>query len=162
MSSTATKVLKKADENEVTPTLGQLFKKQRLHQKKTLEDVSEQLKIRRVFLQAIEDEQFDQLPGGVYTVGFIRSYAQYLGLDHDAIMEQLRDESFFLPVPLTIIGDEQHFPASRFVSNGMIVAGLFLLLIAAIVSYIFLSDNEVPVHVNWSSNVSSDNEKVDL
>lgn len=164
MVSTTVKIRGNADESESTLTIGQLFKTQRLHQKKSLEDVAALLKIRKIFLQAIEDEQFDQLPGGVYTVGFIRSYAQYLGLDHEAIIEQLKGESFFLPVQLSVIGDEQHFPPNRFVSSGMIVAGLFLLILGAIAAYIFLGNQEeVPVHINWTANPETlDTPKVEL
>ncbi len=147
MSGVAAQVLENVEANELPQTLGLVFKTQRLNQKKSLEAISEQLKIRKVFLQAIEEEQFDQLPGGVYTVGFIRTYAQHLGLDHDEIIEQLKDESFFLPVQLTSVGDEQHFPTNRFVPSGMVIVGLFLLILCAISAYIFLDD--APVHINW-------------
>ncbi|MCE2715716.1 MAG: helix-turn-helix domain-containing protein [Pseudomonadota bacterium] len=164
MGNTTVKIRGNADEKESPLTIGQLFKTQRLQQKKSLEDVADSLKIRKVFLQAIEDEQFDQLPGGVYTVGFIRSYAQYLGLDPETIIEQLKDESFFLPVQLTMIGDEQHFPPNRFVSSGMILAGLFLLILGAIAAYIFLGNQEeVPVHINWAaSSIEEADTKIEL
>lgn len=152
MGGTSVKSQENVDEKKDLLTLGQLFKTQRLEQKKSFEDVADKLKIRKVFLQAIEDDQLDQLPGGVYTVGFIRSYAEYLGLDQDAIIEQLKDRHFFQPVQLNVIGDEQHFPSNRFVSSGMILAGLFLLILAAISAYIFLNDqDEAPVHINWTT-----------
>lgn len=47
----------------------------------TLEDVEEQIKIRKKYLEALENEQFDVLPGHVYVRGFIRSYARHLDLD---------------------------------------------------------------------------------
>lgn len=147
MSSAMAKIPEGVEVKEAPRTLGLVFKTQRQNQKKSLEDAAEQLKIRKVFLQAIEEEQFDQLPGGVYTVGFIRTYAQYLGLNQDAIIEQLKDESFFLPVQLTSVGDEQHFPTNRFVPSSMVIVGLFLLILCAITAYIFLDD--APVHIDW-------------
>lgn len=150
MGSVAAQALENVEENEVPQTLGFIFKTQRLSQKKSLESIAEQLKIRKIFLQAIEEEQFDELPGGVYTVGFIRTYAQYLGLDHDTIIERLKNESFFLPVRLTSVGDEQHFSKNRFVPSGMIIVGLFLLILCAISAYIFLDD--APVHINWHAS----------
>ena len=146
------KVSEEVDEGTIPQTLGMVFKTARMKQDKNLETISEQLKIRRVFLQAIENEQFDILPGGVYTVGFIRSYAQYLGLDHDAIIDQLKDESFFSPVRLASVGDEQHFPTTRFVPGNMVFIGLLLLALCGISAYFFLED--APIHINWPSVVS--------
>ena len=153
MGSAVVKVLDDSEIGTVHQTLGLMFKTERTKQGITLEVVSEQLKIRKVFLQAIEDEQFDELPGGVYTVGFIRSYAKYLHLDHDAVIEQLKDESFFTPVPLKSVGDEQHFPTSRFVPSGMVFIGLLLLALCAFSAYFFLDDSP-PLHINWPSTDS--------
>ncbi|MGE5282701.1 MAG: RodZ domain-containing protein [Chloroflexota bacterium] len=47
-------------------------------------------RIRARFLIAIENEEWDALPGGVYTRGFIRTYASYLGLDGDRLAEDYR------------------------------------------------------------------------
>ena len=53
----------------------------------SLAEVSAVLRIREAHLEAIELEDFDQLPGNVYAIGFIRTYAQYLELnDSDLIM----------------------------------------------------------------------------
>ncbi len=80
-------------------------------------------------------------------MGFIRSYAKYLDLDHDAVVEQFKSENFFTPANLPVVGDAQHFPTVRFVSNGMVVAGLFLLILCATAAYVFFDD--IPVHINW-------------
>ena len=152
MGSTTARVLDDVEKDAMPQTLGLIFKTERTNQRITLEVISEQLKIRKVFLQAIEDEQFDELPGGVYTIGFIRSYAKYLNLDHDAIIEQLKDESFFTPVQLTTVGDEQHFPTNRFVPSGMVFIGLLLLALCAMSAYFFLDDE--PLHINWPNTNS--------
>jgi Helix-turn-helix domain len=47
-------------------------------------------RIRPRFLRAIENEEWDALPGGVYTRGFIRTYAAFLGLDGDRLAEDYR------------------------------------------------------------------------
>ena len=153
MGSAAVKVLDDIEMNTVPQTLGLIFKTERTKQKLTLEVISEQLKIRKIFLQAIENEQFDELPGGVYTIGFIRSYAKYLNLDQEAIIEQLKDESFFVPAPLKSVGDEQHFPTSRFVPSGMVFVGLLLLALCTLSAYFFL-DESPQLHINWPSTDS--------
>ncbi len=152
MGSALAQVLDDVEKDTSPQTLGLIFKVARTKQQKSLEVISEQLKIRKVFLQAIENEQFEMLPGGVYTVGFIRSYAKYLNLDHDAIIEQLKDESFFVPVRLPTVGDEQHFPTTRFVPSSMVFIGLLLLILCAISAYLFL--DESPIHINWPNTVS--------
>jgi cytoskeleton protein RodZ len=63
--------------------LGDKFRRTRESKKLSLEDVSNVTKINRRMLQAIEDERFDLLPGGVFNKGFIRAYAKHLGLDDE-------------------------------------------------------------------------------
>lgn len=53
----------------------------------SLADASELTRIRAVFLQAIEDEQFDHLPGKTYVRGFLRTYASSLGLDPEELFD---------------------------------------------------------------------------
>jgi cytoskeletal protein RodZ len=55
-----------------------------------LQDVERETRIRARYLAALEDEDFDALPGEVYGVGFLRTYAGHLGLDGDAYAEELR------------------------------------------------------------------------
>jgi len=62
---------------------GDKFRKERERQGIKLEDVSNATKISSRMLRAIEDEHFDQLPGGVFNKGFIRTYAKHLGLDDE-------------------------------------------------------------------------------
>lgn len=49
----------------------------------TLDEITESTKIARRHLEALEREQFDQLPGGVFNKGFVRAYARFLGIDED-------------------------------------------------------------------------------
>jgi cytoskeleton protein RodZ len=65
---------------------GNKFRKEREKKGISLEDVSNVTKISCRMLQAIEDEQFERLPGGVFNKGFIRAYAKHLGLnDEEAV-----------------------------------------------------------------------------
>jgi len=49
----------------------------------TLEEISEATKITSRCLQALEEEEFGKLPGGIFNKGFVRSYAAFLGIDED-------------------------------------------------------------------------------
>ena len=55
--------------------------------------VERDTKIRSKYLAALESGEFADLPGDVYTRGFLRNYATYLGLDADEIEEQWREEA---------------------------------------------------------------------
>lgn len=62
---------------------GDKFRKARESKELSLDDVSNVTKISARMLQAIEEEHFDQLPGGVFNKGFIRAYSKHLGLNSD-------------------------------------------------------------------------------
>ena len=57
-----------------------------------LTDVANVLRIQMVYLEALEDGRFDALPGTTYAVGFLRSYAGFLGLDADEIVGAYKRE----------------------------------------------------------------------
>ncbi|MGH7125962.1 MAG: helix-turn-helix domain-containing protein [Stellaceae bacterium] len=50
------------------------------------------LRIRSLHLQAIEDGRYEDLPGGTYAIGFIRTYAEYLGLDGPEMVRRFKQE----------------------------------------------------------------------
>ena len=52
----------------------------------SLEQIVERTKISSRFLLAIEDEQFDQLPGGIFTTSYLRQYAAAIGFDEAALL----------------------------------------------------------------------------
>lgn len=57
-----------------------------------LRSIAEVLCIRYSYLDAIERGQYENLPGPTYAVGFMRSYADYLGLDGDEIVERFKSD----------------------------------------------------------------------
>lgn len=69
-------------------TFGVSLKREREMRGVTLEEVSGATRIATRFLKAIEDEQWDQLPGGVFNRGFVRAVARYLGLDEENIVAE--------------------------------------------------------------------------
>jgi cytoskeleton protein RodZ len=69
---------------------GNKFRQAREKKQLSYEDVSKVTKIGSRMLRAIEEENFDLLPGGVFNKGFIRSYAKHLGLNpEEAVNEYL-------------------------------------------------------------------------
>jgi cytoskeleton protein RodZ len=62
-----------------------------------LPDVAAMLRMRPSFLEALEAGQLAQLPGNVYALGFVRSYASSLGLDAEEVARRFRDEAGEIP-----------------------------------------------------------------
>ena len=58
-----------------------------------LRGVADVLRIRPAYLEAIETGDFDSLPGTTYAVGFLRTYAEYLGLDSEDMVERFKAET---------------------------------------------------------------------
>ena len=93
-----------------------------------LMEVADELRIRHVHLQAIEEGYFDDLPGPVYAVGFVRSYAEYLGLDGEVAVEAFKQETLGLngetklvfPSPIP----ESRVPTGRLIAVSLVLAGL--------------------------------------
>lgn len=59
----------------------------------SLDEVADRIRIRREFLEALEDMNVKLLPGKAYALAFLRSYARELGIDEKAIIDQFQDES---------------------------------------------------------------------
>jgi cytoskeleton protein RodZ len=70
-------------------SIGETLRRQRTKRGLDLKSVSNELKISLKFLEAIETEAFDKLPGGMFTKSFVRQYARYLGLDEDDMAAEL-------------------------------------------------------------------------
>lgn len=61
--------------------IGAILKSNRLKQKKTMEEISSELCIRKIYLTALEEGDYVTLPPVPYGVGYVRTYARYLGLN---------------------------------------------------------------------------------
>jgi cytoskeleton protein RodZ len=64
-------------------SFGPRLKKEREQRGVGLEEIAQTTRIGTRFLRALEEEQFDQLPGGIFNKGFIRAYARHLGMDEE-------------------------------------------------------------------------------
>jgi cytoskeleton protein RodZ len=65
------------------PSFGEKLKQEREKRKITLEQISVSTKIGTRMLQALEEDKFNQLPGGIFNKGFVRAYSRFVGLDED-------------------------------------------------------------------------------
>jgi cytoskeleton protein RodZ len=70
--------------------VGETLRRERLKRNLDIEQISQELKISARFLDAIENEQYEKLPGGVFAKSFVRQYARLLGLDEEELAGQLQ------------------------------------------------------------------------
>ena len=119
-----------SEKQEETQTVGNILRNARLKQGKTLNDVAKTLFIRRVYLEAIENVDYKKLPVEPYGLGYVRNYAEYLGLNSARIVKSFKETA--MPDTtgkknLKAIGDEQK---SNTPNLKHVVTGLVLLIVA--------------------------------
>jgi len=73
-------------------TLGERLKKMRTDRRLGLNDVSKSTRIQAKYLQYLEDGNYTKLPADVYVKGFLRSYAQFMGVSEKALIKQYERE----------------------------------------------------------------------
>jgi cytoskeleton protein RodZ len=124
--------------------IGNSLREARLRQGFELPRVEADTKIRAKYLRALEDERFDVLPGETYVKGFLRTYAEYLGLDGQLYVDEYnsrfaREEEFPVQSPAA------RRPRARRVESNFVVvalAGIVAVTILVVVAWKFGSSGE--------------------
>ena len=110
-------------------TVGQDLRAARLRRGDDLATVSKALKIRKDHLEALEEDRIESLPGRTYAVGFVRSYADYLGLDAAQCVErfkaQIAGRSDEVIPTITVLDEDEH---RRLPQGWKIIAAVVLVL----------------------------------
>ncbi len=86
---------KKADDIPEDISLGDLLRKSREERHIDLDEAVRVTRIRRHTLEALENEEWSKLPSEVFVKGFLRSYAEFLGLDKEMVLNHYRRKSPF-------------------------------------------------------------------
>jgi cytoskeleton protein RodZ len=111
-------------------TVGQDLRAARLRRGDDLATVSRALKIRKDHLEALEEDRLDALPGRTYAIGFVRSYADYLGLDAVQSVERFKAEiagrSDHTTPQVQVIDEDEH---RRLPQGWKIIAGVVIVLL---------------------------------
>ena len=97
-------------------SIGDTLRRERLRRGLDLDKVAAETKIGRHQLEAIEANQFDRLPGGVFARSFIRQYARILELDDEEIIAELKQQ-FDEPADTAPVPEPQS-SAARLPSSG--------------------------------------------
>jgi len=107
--------------------LGEQLRRTREDRDMTLDKASEQLRIRKVYLQGLENGDWGALPEEVYIMGFLRQYAALLGADIKRHIEELKPGEYKLTKPFTIPDPPIALNRSWAVAAGACFLLLFLL-----------------------------------
>jgi len=135
-------------------SIGESLRRERLRRNLQLEQVSGDLKISPRMLAAIEAEDFQKLPGGVFAKAFVRQYAHYLGLEEDemaaevdrvlrpeAALEPARPDVAAIPLPRMeawqSVGDDRHWNRGWSASLPALILVVVVMLVCSAV-YAFL------------------------
>ena len=73
-------------------TVGQCLQKQREGKKISLESIAKATRIKPAFLQALEGDAFQLLPSEAYARGFLQSYAKFIHLNPDEVLDLYRNQ----------------------------------------------------------------------
>lgn len=139
--------------------LGERFRAAREARGLSLSDVSEQIRIRSVYLAAIEDENWGTIGAPVYARGFLRTYARFLGLDPEEVVAVFNSSEASRPVGAPSIGSSApESPLDRTSSRGPLLlwaASLVAVLLVAFVVYNELTMRREAVPVATVTQTSS-------
>jgi cytoskeleton protein RodZ len=123
--------------------LGTSFRKSRESLHLSIEKIAAETRINPRFLEAIENERFDLLPGGVFNRGFIRSYAVRLGLDPEEAIQAY--EKLFRAVEAEPVQQETERVRGKTTKIPVYYVALAGLLILVVVFYFLNRHKDSPV-----------------
>ena len=121
--------------------IGNSLREARLRQGLDFPEIEQATKIRGKYLRSLEEEQFEVLPAQTYVKGFLRSYADYLGLDGQLYVDEFNsryvrgeleeEEKPFRPTGGSLAGRSSSFPGKAVMLTLAVIAGLTVFVFAA-------------------------------
>jgi cytoskeleton protein RodZ len=111
-------------------TVGTTLRLRREERGEDLRYVAQILRIRYPYLKAIEDGRPDELPGPTYAIGFVRTYADHLGLESDKLVQRFKAEAEGLHARADL-----HFPAP--LPEGKIPSGAVLVVAVVLAAFVY-------------------------
>ena len=88
--------------------IGDILRQEREKQNLTIQDIERETSIRALYIEALEQGEYDKLPGEVYAKGFIKNYANFLELDGDDMVKK-----FVMEISPTAIAPEEAKPVAE-------------------------------------------------
>ena len=114
--------------------IGTALRDARVARNLSLAEVSALLRIREAHLEAIELEDFEQLPGNVYAIGFIRTYAQYLELNESDMIMRFKAASVESGMADMVFEEEETEQISGALKISLLVVGALVVYVLWLVA----------------------------
>ncbi|MFL5843896.1 MAG: helix-turn-helix domain-containing protein [Solirubrobacteraceae bacterium] len=121
------------------PEIGAALREARMRQRIDISEIEAQTKIRAKYLRALENEEWDLLPGPTFVKSFLRTYAEALGLDARLLLEEYKlrherlSEADLLPIAPPGSRDRQRRGPSAGIGRDVGVAILVVALVALLI-----------------------------
>ena len=133
--------------------IGTSLREARLRRHVEFADAEHGTKIRGKYLRALEDERFELLPSHTYVKGFLRTYAEYLGLDGQLYVDEYNSR-FVIGEEDAPVGTPRRVPAARARrsdrrESNIVLLGLMVIVLITglvIVAWRFGGPEQTPVH----------------
>jgi cytoskeletal protein RodZ len=107
--------------------IGEILRERRMALKIDVNEVEEATKIRAKYLRALENAEYDMLPGNAYVKSFLRTYADYLGLDSRELVDAYRAEGHQSGEDPLVFAAARESSGRRFPRWVLVVVALLLL-----------------------------------
>jgi len=117
------------DEESIVQEISILLRDGRLDLGESVEEVARTLRINRRYIEAIENGHFEDLPGPVYAIGFIRSFGDHVGLDGEELVRRFKEASSSTKRPSELEFPEP-IPESGVPGGAILFAGLVVAAVA--------------------------------
>jgi Helix-turn-helix domain/RodZ C-terminal domain len=124
--------------------IGGSLREARLKRNLTPADVQKAIRIRDRYLQALEEERWELLPGDAYVKGFLRTYADYLGLDGNLYVEEYNSR-FARPDEPQLVPERFARSGSRFgvgLLRPLIVVAVIVAIVAGLAAWQLSSSSD--------------------
>ncbi|MBL4665953.1 MAG: helix-turn-helix domain-containing protein [Sneathiella sp.] len=134
------------DDIEENLTVGMHLKRERERQGFSLHDIAEDLRLRPRQLQALEDGNYDALPGQTFVAGFLRSYAGALGLDAVVVVDLYKSENSG-DVGVPELAFPEPTPEGRMPGSKLLVGCCVAAIMVVAAWYFYLNENTIKLEI---------------
>lgn len=121
-------------------TVGEILTEARVARGMDYADVAAQLRIRRTYIEAIEEGRLGDLPGSTYAIGFVRTYAEMMDLDVPKVVAKFKQEAAEFEDRTQLVFPEP-MPGSRGPTVSVIVIAV-LMLAGAYAGWLYVSNKD--------------------
>ena len=140
---------------DVVVDIGVQLREQREKLNYSLQEAAQHTRIRKTYLESIENNNFSDLPGHAYVSGFIKSYALYLGLDYSCLLAQLEEHRLsdgppsLKPISVVKHQSKRYSKSSSVVNWSFVAIGMLGVLVLGCATYFLMPilQNKFPAEV---------------